>query len=239
MRRVAAVIFAILLTLPTVGLAQNYLESLWDPEALATWVFPGMSEDWLRIPNVLYYVIFPFFTAFVVIYGILKELRIFRRGSNKLHGTIAFCFAFLLLPSGILTYIVNIFYAFGAFIGLIGFGILFIIGVILWVYGTSFRLYGNFGGMAKEVSSIRGDLTGISRRKTSILNQIGKDVNDVVYGDDVKHALNTSDTKDWPSKLKVGGKVPSKVESLVKEYGNLSKKERELSRDMRKSGFEP
>ena len=79
-------------------------------------------------------------------------MKIFRKQSNKLNGVIAFCFAFLLLPSGILTYIVNIFYAFGAFVGLIGFGILFIIGVILWIYGTSFRLYGDFGGMAKEVS---------------------------------------------------------------------------------------
>jgi len=239
MRRVAAVIFAILLTLPTVGIAQlTYPESLWDPEALATWVFPGMSEDWLRIPNVLYYVIFPFFTAFVVIYGILKELRIFRR-AGKLNGVIAFCFAFLLLPSGILTYIVNIFYAFGAFVGLIGFGILFIIGVILWVYGTSFRLYGNFGGMAKEVSNIRGELTGVSRRRRNILNQIGKEVNNVVYDADVQHALKTSNPKEWPFKLRVGDNVPSKVQSLVNEYGSLSKKERELSRDMRKTGFEP
>jgi hypothetical protein len=239
MRRLLAVIFAILLILPTASLAQDYLESLWDPKALAEWVFPGMAEEWLRVPEVFYYVIFPFFTAMVVIYGILMELRIFRRGSNKLHVAIAFCFAFLLLPSGILTYIVNIFYAFGAFIGLIGFGILFIVGVILWVYGTGFRMYGNFGGMAKEVSSIRGDLTGIARRKRKILEDIGKEVNDVVFDTDVRHAIHTSKPDNWPSKLKVGDKVPNSVKRLVSEYKSLSDKEMNLSSSMRKMGLEP
>lgn len=240
MKRLLIIVFALLLTSPTLVLAQeDYLESLWDPQALAQWTFPGMSEEWLRVPEVFYYVIFPFFTAMVVIYGILMELRIFRKGSNKLHVAIAFCFAFLLLPSGILTYIVNIFYAFGAFFGLMGFGLLFIVGVALWVYGTGFRMYGNFGGMAKEVSGMRGDLTAITRSKGKILEEIGKEINGVVFESDVKEAILTSDTKKWPSKLIVGKDVPSNVKKLVDEYKGLLDKERNLSRSMRKMGFEP
>jgi hypothetical protein len=164
MKRVAAVIFSILLALPTIALAQYYPSEWWSPEALAEWVFPGMSPDWLRLPNVIWYVIVPFFTAFVIVFGILKELRIFRHGGNKLHGVIAFCLAVLLLPSGILTYIVNIFYAFGTFFGLIAFGVLFILGTLFWVWGRGRGLYYEFDIQAEKVKGIRGDLRSLDEK---------------------------------------------------------------------------
>jgi hypothetical protein len=141
-KRLASIALMFLIFAPVAAMAQSsYLSEWWNPEALAQWVFPGMSSDWLRVPQVFYYVIFPFITAFVIIYALLKELRIFRHATNKINGTIAFCFAFLLLPSGILTYIVNIFYAAGAFIGLIAFGALFAVGVVFWAWGRGRGLY--------------------------------------------------------------------------------------------------
>jgi hypothetical protein len=121
---------------------------LWDPQALAQFLFPGMDPQWLRIPDVLYYVILPFIAAFTVIYGLLRELRIFRHAPNKVNVILAFCMAFLLLPSGIITLLVTILYAGGAALGMIAFGILFIIGIVLWFYGTTARLWDEYSPKA-------------------------------------------------------------------------------------------
>jgi hypothetical protein len=175
MKRLLAIVFALLLTLPTAALAQtelDYLGEWWNPQALAKYVFPGMDEEWLRVPEVFYYVIFPFFTAFVVIYGILKELNIFRTWDWKLHSAISFCFAFLLLPSGILTYIVNIFYAFGAFVGLMGFGVLFIVGTLFWVLGRGRGLYYEADRFANLEKGLRNDLNDIDSTMERVRNDI-------------------------------------------------------------------
>lgn len=120
---------------------QNYLGSWFNVESLVKFIFPGYPDEWLRVPQVIYYVLIPFVTAFTVIYGLLKELRIFRLAPNKINIILAFCMAFLMMPSGILTWIVTVFYTAGAFIGVIGFMVVFIIGVFLWGYGTSWRFW--------------------------------------------------------------------------------------------------
>lgn len=118
---------------------------VWDPQALAQFLFPGMSSEWLRIPDVLYYVILPFIAAFTVIYGILRELRIFRTNvPNKVNIILAFCMTFMLLPSGVLTWVITILYAGSAFIGIMAFGVVFLIGIILWAYGTTARLWNEY-----------------------------------------------------------------------------------------------
>lgn len=127
------------------NLAQNFPQfpfgTLYSPEALAT--FLGVPPDWLAAPKVIYYVIVPFIVAVTVTYGILVELNIFRSSrAYRVNIILSVAMSFLLLPSGILTIIVTYFYAAGTFIGLIGFGILFIFGVIAWVYGSSHRIWG-------------------------------------------------------------------------------------------------
>jgi hypothetical protein len=126
-------------------LAQYPWAVTWDPQALAQFLFPGMNSEWLRIPDVLYYVILPFIASFAVVYGLLRELRIFRMNvPNKVNIILAFCMTFMLLPSGILTWVITILYAGSAFIGIVAFGILFIAGVILWFYGTTIRLWNEY-----------------------------------------------------------------------------------------------
>jgi hypothetical protein len=173
----------VLLFSPTVALAQlSYPSQWWSPEALAQWVFPGMSPDWLRVPNVIWYVLVPFFTAVVIIYAILEELRIFRHQPKKLTGVIALCFAFLLLPSGILTYIVNVFYAAGAFIGMIAFGALFMVGVILWAWGRGREFYyttGVEGEMQRDsrdqLRHIRDKMADLRVKRDKASNEKEKD----------------------------------------------------------------
>jgi len=116
-------------------------QTWYSPEALAQ--FLGIKQEWLVVPQVIYYVIIPFIVAVTVTYGILTELKIFRGyNKGKINIILAVAMSFLLLPSGILTTIVNYFYAFNTFFGLIGFGLLFLFGVIVWMYGTGHRIWG-------------------------------------------------------------------------------------------------
>jgi cbb3-type cytochrome oxidase subunit 3 len=147
MKTIALLLFMVFVgscLLTQTAFAQYPQGVVWDPQALAQFLFPGMSSEWLRLPDVLYYVILPFIAAFTVIYGFLKELRLFRFVANKVNIVLAFCMAFLLLPSGILTWIVTILYAGSAFIGMMAFGIVFLIGIILWAYGTTSRLWNEY-----------------------------------------------------------------------------------------------
>ena len=149
LKRFGAVFFMFLLAfLPTITLAQigsNFPEfpfqTWWNPDALATIL--GNPAEWQSIPKVIYYVFVPFLVAVTVVYGILTEIRIFRKyNAWKINLILSVAMAFLLLPSGILTTIVSYFYAAGTFIGLVGFGVLFIFGTIMWVYGTGHRIWG-------------------------------------------------------------------------------------------------
>ena len=132
---------------------QKYLGSWFDIDTLVKFLFPNFPDEWLRVPQVIWYVIVPFITAFTVLYGLLIELRIFRN-APKVNTMLAFAMAFLLLPSGMLTWIVTIFYAGGAFIGVMGFIVVFIIGVFIWGYGTSWRFWREYGTSAELTRNI-------------------------------------------------------------------------------------
>lgn len=141
-------------------------QTWFSPEALAK--FLGVPAEWLVIPRVIYYVLVPFIVAVTVTYGILTELKIFRGyNKGKINIILAVAMAFLLLPSGILTTIVTYFYAANTFIGLIGFGILFLFGVIMWVYGTGHRIWGEYGsakGMAKDIQDLNKQIRDVQKQ---------------------------------------------------------------------------
>lgn len=127
---------------------QNYLGSGFNVDALAQFLFPGLPPEWLRVPQVFWYVILPFIAVFTVIYGLFRELRIFRHAPNKVNIVLAFSMSMLLLPSGVLTYIVVNLYAFSAAFAAIVFGVVFMVGVVLWGIASSW-------GWWNEVSAAR------------------------------------------------------------------------------------
>ena len=166
-------LFFALLALPHLVFAQqfgdlqNYLGSWFSVENLVKFLFPNFPDEWLRIPQVILYVVVPFITAFTVLYGLLIELRIFRN-QPKVNTVLAFAMAFLLMPSGILTWIVTIFYAGGAFIGVMGFIVVFIIGVFIWGYGTTWRFWGTYG----SAKSMARDIHDLNNQILHVQNQI-------------------------------------------------------------------
>ena len=153
---------------------QNYLGSAMSVPNLVKFLFPGYPDEWLRIPEVIYYVVIPFITAFTVLYGLLIELRIFRN-APKVNAVLAFSMAFLMMPSGILTWIVTVLYAGGAFIGVLAFIAVFIIGVIIWGYGTSWRFWGTYGSaraVAQNIHNINSQIQFHQQRIQHFQQQI-------------------------------------------------------------------
>ena len=228
------VLFAILILTPTLVSAQidTYPTEFWNPQALAEWLFPGMSKDWVRMPNLIYYVIVPFITAVAVIYGILGQLRIFRDWKTNL--IISLCFAFLLLPSGILTTIVNIFYATGAFIGLISFGVLFVVGTLLWAVGRGYGLYTETG--VKEIREIRRNISKLNEEQGRILREIGREVGGIVRESDILY-IDPNNDDEYPLTWKKRGKVKNRVKNLVKSYQKNNKKIENLNKELRTKGL--
>jgi len=154
---------------------QKYLGSGFDVDALAQFMLPGIPADWLRVPQVLWYIIVPFITVFTVIYGMMRELRIFRHNTNKVYVVLSFCFAMLLLPSGILTSIVIYLYAFGAAFAAIVFGVVFMLGVVLWGVASGWRWVGDVNverAYARNANNLYKDLKGLRREKIRLIQDL-------------------------------------------------------------------
>ncbi len=175
------IMFSILIILSLIqpvlaqNIAQNFpqfpYQTLWNPDALAT--FLGIPSQWLGIPQVIYYVIVPFIVAFTVTYGILTELKIFRGlSSNKVNIVLAFAMSFSLLPSGVLTLIVTYFYAANTFIGLIGFGVLFLFGTLMWVYGRARGIRHEVAYQGERVAQLRGKLRDVDKEIEQLQKKI-------------------------------------------------------------------
>lgn len=146
-------------------------QTLYSPEALAA--FLGVPAQWLVVPQVIYYVIVPFIVAVTVTYGILTELNIFRnsRAAGKVNIILSVAMAFLLLPSGILTTIVSYFYAANVFIGLVGFGVLFLFGTIMWVYGRGRSMRYEFGYKADIAKNLQEKIKELDRKEEILKKQ--------------------------------------------------------------------
>jgi len=159
---------------------QNYLGSFFNVDALAQFLFPGLPPEWLHVPQVIWYVILPFIAVFTVIYGLLRELRIFRYAPNKVNIVLAFAMVMLLLPSGVLTFIVVNLYAFGAAFAAIAFFVVFMLGIVLWGIATSWRMWGEVDvarAYAKSASDLRGQLRAYEQRRVQIMNQLATENN--------------------------------------------------------------
>jgi len=99
------------------------------------WVLgSNVPEEWLSLPNFVYFVAFPFVAAWAVIYGVMEEIQIFRRAKTS-HKVVSFVMAAMLLPSGWLMIIVNYFYMIDAWVALVTFGAVFLVGTLTWGYG--------------------------------------------------------------------------------------------------------
>lgn len=103
----------------------------------------GIPAEYAKMPEFLYFVTLPFICVFAVLFGLLTELRLFRR-AYKINFVISFAMTFMLLRFGILLFLINTLYAISAAFAAIVFAVLFIVGTGLWAYGRGREFYSEY-----------------------------------------------------------------------------------------------
>lgn len=120
---------------------------------------PNVPSDWLVLPNLVYYIIFPFIAIVSVLYGIFSEIRIFK--STNVKFILAFVMAGMSLPTGLMISTVYFLYTLGTWIAVIAFGFLFIFGTILWAIGRGSGLKRELFDLQSELGKLKKNLTGL------------------------------------------------------------------------------
>ena len=106
----------------------------WDQVRMWFSITLGIPEAWVEWPNAFWLIILPYFATLVIIFGLMEEIRIFRHAEHKttIYFLISLGWAMFLIPTGILGMIATWLYTAGAFISVIAFSIVFIVGVFWW-----------------------------------------------------------------------------------------------------------
>ncbi len=157
-------ILTVLFLLPSVVLAANGFGTLdvsgGVAAALNLFFGPGAEVYTDEPTKILQYLIFPFIALWVVIYGILTNLKIFgyRRDFNAL---LSFLIAVIACPTGGLVLLVR--YVFGAmgWWGFVGFAGLFFFGLVMWVIGDVIRLGSPISRHFSEAGRLEKDIYDI------------------------------------------------------------------------------
>jgi hypothetical protein len=92
---------------------------------------PEVPDEWLEPYKVMQYLIFPFIALWLVVFGILTELRIFRR-KDSINAFLAFLIAMIAGPTGYLVLFVRGTFQVLGWLGFSAFGFLMFFGIILW-----------------------------------------------------------------------------------------------------------
>lgn len=123
----------------------------------------GFPEEWLNTKTFLWYSIIPILGMWLIIYGFLDRIRIFR---SAISGLLAFLIAFSTVPLGIFVIIVSILFSIMGIYSVVLFFTLFIIGTIMFSIGKYRGWKGIFLESYKKSIDSQNDL----------LNQTEKDI---------------------------------------------------------------
>lgn len=152
--------------------------------AIAVGLF-GFPPSWVVFPNFIWYALVPFLGIFTIVYGFLKELRIFKRTRWSIP-VLAFLITFSTMPLRIFVLLVNFMFQFlGAWsVGIFGF--IFFIGTLYYAklrkadWGTAVAS----AQLENEaLESARKDLKNLYEERSIIISDItdakGKRLNEL------------------------------------------------------------
>jgi len=108
------------------GTNLNILKIIFGPDAFS--VFPQSQPT---AYGFLQYLVFPFLSLWMVLYGILEEIRIFRR-KTSINAVVAFLMAIISGPTGALVIVVRTSFLYMGAFGFLAFIVLFFFGVVAW-----------------------------------------------------------------------------------------------------------
>ncbi|MFQ6118729.1 MAG: hypothetical protein ACE5KE_02455 [Methanosarcinales archaeon] len=134
----------ILFLLPNITLAQWTVPGA--GEEFLKWLFgPNIPQEWLQPYKALQFLVFPFVMLFLIFFGILLEIRIFRR-YPIINGLIALFWAFMASYTGALVVSVHLMMSIAGFWGFFVFWFLLILGIYafaVWrLRGWGFKRWG-------------------------------------------------------------------------------------------------
>jgi len=117
-----------LLILPLPAFAQGF-----ELDPLKIIFGPDVPSDWYEPYKVLQYLVFPFFAIWMVIWGLLAELRIFRR-KPSIQAFLALLIALIGTgsPTGALVAFSRWVFTAGAWWGILVFGFILLVGITMW-----------------------------------------------------------------------------------------------------------
>jgi len=128
---------------------------------------PDVPEEWYDMYLFMQWLVFPFIGIWMVIYGILEELRIFKRKAS-VQGLLALVMAFIASSSGGIVYGSRIlFQAMGVW-GISVFFIVFFVGAFLWGYGTigmRYKAASLWQDYERELKSIDTRITQLKKQQ--------------------------------------------------------------------------
>ena len=153
-----------------------------DPQSTIKSVFVdvfGFPEEWLNTKNMIFYGLIPFLGIFVIIYGFLDRIRIFRR--KKLNGLLSFLIAFSTLPMRLFILIVVTLFAIMGVYSVAIFAIIFMIGVFLFSRGMIWTWKKEFGHYDMAVAGVDDQINLLRDRVIKIEQQINKIKDDPHY----------------------------------------------------------
>jgi len=152
----------------------------------------------LAFPNFIYFIVFPFIAIVTVLYGVMTEIRIFR--STTVKTILSITMAGMTLPTGIMLTTVYYLYSIGAWVAVAGFGVVFILGTILWGVGR-------VGGLAYNISDTKREISTINQQ----LKQLDQSLKD--------GKIKQEDYLDQQSKLRIKKRRMIQSLGLVEELG--------------------
>ena len=118
-------------------LEKEIIKENWKLAPLPSWlskvlIYLGIPSSWFYVPAFIYLFIIPFVSVFVIIYGFLKQLKIFDTPEGeKITRVLAFLFSLSILPTGFFARIVYYYFAISAFFGVGTFIAMFVLGMLL------------------------------------------------------------------------------------------------------------
>ncbi len=126
---------------------------------------PDLTEEYLKTESVLQYLFFPFLAVVMIMYGILSDLRIFRRGSG-INAALAIIIAIIASSTGgLLTLVRWMIGIAGGTLGTFMFGLLLLGGIILWALARFWDF-----GLRREGGAYER-IVGAARESFSYQNQ--------------------------------------------------------------------
>lgn len=174
-----ALILVALLVLPSIVLAQSPWGDAVDFDAvdlIKIFFGPNIPDEFTESGyNILQWLIFPFLALWVIIFGIMSEIRIFRRGQNT-RIVLSFLIAVIAAPTGGLVWMVKTLFAlYGGFAFVIFIGLMFL-GTALWGVAT-WGLWGGPGLSGKSWKDAGKRMKGSIRRQEKIrrLQEMARD----------------------------------------------------------------